>query len=188
MTSDDVCEGLTQGTDKRCSMYRCFDAEGVLLYVGISLSTIKRLGQHRLNTQWFQSINRVDIEHFDSRRLAADAEIAAIQAERPRHNIKGNVYPLDIKGNVYPLDIKGNVYPLGCTSVESDEITGDNTNPELYCAKCEAVRAQARDRVRRYRTRIQIDTDLERADSRRTYMRELMRRHRAAKAVKDGGS
>lgn len=68
-------------------LYRHFDADGKLLYVGISLSAIKRLGEHAANSHWYCSIRTVTIEHFDTREQAIAAETAAIKNERPAHNI-----------------------------------------------------------------------------------------------------
>jgi hypothetical protein len=68
-------------------LYRHFDAEGRLLYVGISLSAVHRLAQHRASA-WFASIATVTIETFPSRAGAAEAERLAIQTEGPLHNIK----------------------------------------------------------------------------------------------------
>jgi len=71
----------------RTSLYRHFNGEGKLLYVGVSLSTIQRLGQHKEHSDWFESIARVSIEHFDTREEALEAERLAIFRERPLHNI-----------------------------------------------------------------------------------------------------
>jgi hypothetical protein len=71
----------------RTALYRHFNANGDLLYVGISLCAIYRLEQHRMKAPWFPSIAKVDIEWFDTRELARDAEIEAIRSENPRHNI-----------------------------------------------------------------------------------------------------
>lgn len=79
------------------NLYRHFDASGALLYVGISLSAVQRLGQHRHNSHWFESIARIEIETFMSRAQVLIAERSAIEAERPLHNIalnEGNVIPL----------------------------------------------------------------------------------------------
>lgn len=77
-------------TEKRCrtALYRHFDKHGALLYVGISLSAIQRLGQHRENSDWFAEIARQEIEHYSSRELALEAERQAIKSEKPRHNIQ----------------------------------------------------------------------------------------------------
>ena len=70
-------------------LYRHFDAEGHLLYVGISLSHLQRLGQHRSNAHWFDRIERVEIERFPSRKEAKAAEDKAIFEENPECNIAG---------------------------------------------------------------------------------------------------
>tara|TARA_R110000868_G_scaffold210464_1_gene460521 strand:- start:102 stop:656 length:555 start_codon:yes stop_codon:yes gene_type:complete len=68
-------------------LYRHFDQNGLLLYVGISLSSLNRLGQHKDNSHWFESISRVEIENFETRKEAIEAEAKAIFAEKPKHNI-----------------------------------------------------------------------------------------------------
>lgn len=71
-------------------LYRHFDAQGRLLYVGISLSTVARLTQHRNSSDWYSQISRVEIQKFDTRSEAEGAEWEAIQKEKPIHNIVGN--------------------------------------------------------------------------------------------------
>ena len=68
-------------------LYRHFDERGNLLYVGVSLSTIQRLAQHRYHSHWFNSISKVTIEQFPSREEALNAERTAIQKEEPLHNV-----------------------------------------------------------------------------------------------------
>lgn len=69
------------------ALYRHFDSEGKLLYVGISLNAVSRLAQHRLSAAWFMEIAKIEIEWHPSREAACDAEVAAIQTERPAHNV-----------------------------------------------------------------------------------------------------
>ena len=69
-------------------LYRHFDAEGTLLYVGVSLSAVHRLGQHKDHSHWFKTIARVEVERFETREQALQAERRAILAENPRHNLK----------------------------------------------------------------------------------------------------
>lgn len=71
-------------------LYRHFDAEGNLLYVGTSLSAVYRLAQHRSRTPWYSAIARVTIQNCESLSAARAAECRAIVAERPRHNITFN--------------------------------------------------------------------------------------------------
>lgn len=67
------------------ALYRHFDADGILLYVGISATPAYRLSQH-IDREWFNDIRRVEIEMFPSREEAIAAEITAIKTEAPRFN------------------------------------------------------------------------------------------------------
>lgn len=73
--------------ETKTALYRHFDEDGELLYVGISLNTIARLSQHQRHSEWFGLIARVEIQWFDNRQLAESAERQAILVERPRFNI-----------------------------------------------------------------------------------------------------
>lgn len=68
------------------SLYRHFDEDDKLLYIGISFSAVERLGQHAYGSAWFSSIARVEIEHFENRQTALEAEEKAIRLEKPLHN------------------------------------------------------------------------------------------------------
>lgn len=79
----------------KTSLYRHYDADGVLLYVGISLNHLARLGGHKSSSHWFWDITRVDIEHFETRGIAEAAEMLAIREEKPLHNkMRGRGYGL----------------------------------------------------------------------------------------------
>lgn len=71
----------------RTALYRHFDADGALLYVGISLNSIQRTSQHSHGAHWFQRISRIVIEWHESRELAEAAERKAIGCELPAFNI-----------------------------------------------------------------------------------------------------
>ena len=73
--------------DGPTSLYRHFDADAVLLYVGISLSAVGRLSDHRHTSAWFPQIARVTVEQFPDRASAYEAETAAINNENPLFNI-----------------------------------------------------------------------------------------------------
>ncbi len=77
--------------DVPTALYRHFDAEGLLLYVGVSLRPLGRLCEHRDSSHWVRSIARVTMEWFDSRPEALAAELRAIQTEGPAHNIAGKL-------------------------------------------------------------------------------------------------
>lgn len=86
--------------NERTALYRHFDSDGRLLYVGISNDTLRRLCQHKERSHWFEQIARVDIEFFDSRHAALAAESAAIANESPAFNIR-----LGVVGCVHPGNV-----------------------------------------------------------------------------------
>jgi hypothetical protein len=68
------------------NLYRHFNSEGQLLYVGISNSALVRLGAHKANAHWFDSITKVTIEKCTDREDALTKEAKAIQIEHPLFN------------------------------------------------------------------------------------------------------
>jgi hypothetical protein len=68
-------------------LYRHFDKDGNLLYVGISIDAFKRWKQHRNDSEWFDKITLVKIETFPTRDDALLAEQVAIIEERPQYNV-----------------------------------------------------------------------------------------------------
>jgi hypothetical protein len=73
-------------------LYRFFDANDQLLYVGISLSAVTRMAQHRGTQPWWHEVATVKVQQLGARtRQEAQAiERAAIHAEQPRHNVIHN--------------------------------------------------------------------------------------------------
>ena len=79
----------TKKKEKSAALYRHYDKDGALLYVGISLHVIRRLIEHK-SSDWFHDIARIEIEHYPSRDAALKAETAAIADESPKFNIAQN--------------------------------------------------------------------------------------------------
>lgn len=69
-------------------LYRHFDKAGTLLYVGVSLSTVSRLSQHKRTAHWFSKIARVEVDRFPTREASLAAERQAIHSEHPLFNIQ----------------------------------------------------------------------------------------------------
>lgn len=67
-------------------VYRHFDSEGTLLYVGWSLNSLRRLADHMKKSYWRHEIATVTIQRFETPSLAMAAEAAAIRDERPIYN------------------------------------------------------------------------------------------------------
>lgn len=70
-------------------LYRLFDRQGQLLYVGITVSPGHRFTHHKAMKSWWPDVDpaRTTLTLHASREEAAEAEVAAIQAEKPVHNI-----------------------------------------------------------------------------------------------------
>lgn len=69
-------------------VYRHFDREGTLLYVG-STSFFFARQQHHSRSPWFPDLERIDLEHFETIQQARTAEWLAISAEKPLYNKVG---------------------------------------------------------------------------------------------------
>ena len=67
-------------------LYRHFDEAGTLLYVGISLSALNRLADHKEDSAWYWSVAKVTIDVFPTRQEAEAAERRAIRTEMPIFN------------------------------------------------------------------------------------------------------
>lgn len=89
--SGDLLVARYNPAKKGFHLYRHFDKDGNLLYVGVSISAITRLEAHKQKAHWFWSISRVEFQTFKTRQESLAAEKAAIQTERPFFNIVHSV-------------------------------------------------------------------------------------------------
>lgn len=76
--------------DERTCLYRHFNSNGELLYVGISLDFVRRLQQHMIGSCWSEDIFLVTVTWFSTLAEAIEAEKAAIVEERPKWNKRYN--------------------------------------------------------------------------------------------------
>jgi predicted GIY-YIG superfamily endonuclease len=75
--------------DHRTALYRFYDADGALLYVGITHNVDERWAAHERDKPWWPHIAEKTVEWFNTRPLALDAERTAVQTESPVHNVTG---------------------------------------------------------------------------------------------------
>lgn len=73
-----------------CTLYRLFDVDDALLYVGIAGNPGRRFEQHAKDKPWWSEVDHIGLEHYDERVDAETAERHAIRTEKPRHNIAHN--------------------------------------------------------------------------------------------------
>lgn len=71
-------------------VYRLFDSQGILLYVGITSRSLSRIDEHIASKEWAGLVSTVRIERFNDRNVASLAERAAILTEHPIHNLALN--------------------------------------------------------------------------------------------------
>lgn len=70
------------------ALYRAFDADDHLLYVGISGNLGRRMSEHSKDKWWWSNVSYIKVEHFKWRADAEEAEIWAIRTEYPAYNIQ----------------------------------------------------------------------------------------------------
>lgn len=80
-------------TNEPHALYRFFDADGTLLYVGLTSDPGRRWKSHEANQPWWHLVRRAEMEMFPSREAVRAAEKAAIVAECPKHNVAHSKHP-----------------------------------------------------------------------------------------------
>lgn len=74
-------------------LYRFFDGEAKLLYVGITRNPAGRFGDHKHTSPWWDEATSCTWERFATAAEAVSAERAAIVAESPVYNQQGQPRP-----------------------------------------------------------------------------------------------
>lgn len=72
------------------AVYRFYDAQDRLLYIGVSMNLLARWKAHDRQKDWWRQVVRATIEHFDTREAALEAEETAIRTEKPLYNVTHN--------------------------------------------------------------------------------------------------
>jgi predicted GIY-YIG superfamily endonuclease len=83
---DERVSDETEFSDDITALYRLYDSENALLYVGITVSLRNRMVQHALCQPWWAQVARKTVAWYPDRQDAAAAELTAIKDECPRHN------------------------------------------------------------------------------------------------------
>lgn len=76
--------------DDKTTLYRLYDHQDRLLYIGIARSWPSRMTQHAADKTWWKDVHRVAVEEHSSRPAALEAERSAIGSEAPLHNVVHN--------------------------------------------------------------------------------------------------
>lgn len=71
-------------------LYRVYDEDGRLLYVGITNNPPARFRSHRATKQWWAMVAHIFTKTYDSRAALREAEREAIKTEHPTYNVVHN--------------------------------------------------------------------------------------------------
>ena len=70
----------------RYILYRFFDSQGDLLYVGQTCNLNQRIDNHRLSKPWWHEVADCRVEFLSDQCALDEAERRAVVTESPRHN------------------------------------------------------------------------------------------------------
>lgn len=74
-------------------LYRIFDKNNDLIYIGISNQWSERMHSHEKDSRWFEEASLIKIEKFETREDVERAERKAIRIEKPLYNkVFSNTY------------------------------------------------------------------------------------------------
>jgi len=148
------------------ALYRYFDSDGKLLYVGITKNQFDRLQAHAKNAEWFSQVKTASFQHYKSRQDALLAETKAIGTELPKFNKAGPVIDRqnldhlleivnsdltdawhfklgqDIASRMQKLNgfsLQNEITKIGFSLAASFEWTEDGDSRIVFCDDCQAL-------------------------------------------------
>lgn len=72
---------------RELELYRHFNSNGELLYVGRSLNAVARQVSHKNKAEWWDEVSRIEIERFPNEVDVRAAERSAVETENPKFNV-----------------------------------------------------------------------------------------------------
>lgn len=126
------------------TLYRFFDADGRLLYVGRTISPARRWREHEKNSPWFDAVANVTRQVFAAATDVDHAERRAIATEGPLYNIAFNPNAsVPTAAALIPMPDEADSLQVrwdaaGITEADVSECPGDYTVCE--CASCHSRR------------------------------------------------
>lgn len=70
----------------KCAVYQHLDADGRILYIGVSINPMARFGQHRGCSPWVLQVATITVEWFDSQAAAYAEERRLVAIHQPPMN------------------------------------------------------------------------------------------------------
>lgn len=96
------------GQDDQACVYRIYDGNGSLLYVGMGRNPMNRWASHAAQHDWWAQARTFRVEWYATRKEAADAERKAIRTESPARNIHGTPGWGKFVAEAYPKRLEAN--------------------------------------------------------------------------------
>jgi predicted GIY-YIG superfamily endonuclease len=119
----------------RTAVYRLFDADDVLLYIGISKNFGQRWHQHAATQPWWPEVQRQAIEWHPGRPQALAAETSAIREERPRYNVvHGERAPRGTAERIAALSAPGPGGPLRALALAYNQAVAEREESQRVLA------------------------------------------------------
>lgn len=109
-------------------VYRFYDADEQLLYVGVSSNLRTRWKEHEDNRPWWGDIARHDVTWFATRAKALAEESRAICEDSPRYNSQGIVRAPE---SPHPTHTPVRRFRMGDEWIELGALVGDRRRSEV---------------------------------------------------------
>jgi len=71
-------------------LYRFYDADYELLYIGQTISPRTRFKDHAITKDWWEDVAKIELVRFNGPIELSQAEIRAIKTEKPKYNVMHN--------------------------------------------------------------------------------------------------
>lgn len=81
-------------------VYRLYDRDDALLYVGCTRDVEERMSQHKWTAPWIAEVDRCESDSYPTKAEALAVERAAIISLRPRHNQTHNLERNEVAGPI----------------------------------------------------------------------------------------
>lgn len=85
---------MISASEQRTALYRFYDADVKLLYVGITNDPWRRWREHVREQPWYPQVKHQAVTWYESKFTAERAERAAIRCEHPQFNLAGADEPI----------------------------------------------------------------------------------------------
>ena len=106
-------------TWKPTTIYRLYNAEGQLLYVGITGLGMARLKEHSKKQPWWTEVASASFEHCGDRESALRGEESLIKTLKPKYNVVHNQRVPDAREAMLGRMVKSGKLPDQCYEVNT---------------------------------------------------------------------